>query len=108
MLHIISICLEASLDHNIYEEAVSTIINQIVGLSSLKYSIVIFKSFLWKIEEHKFAKFIILSHLYLYAPLLFDPILEDINHLYNDFRNISSQIIKEEERADNLNIELFK
>ena len=49
MLHIIVICLDRSIDHNIYKDAISAIINQIIGLSSLKYSVVILKSFLFKV-----------------------------------------------------------
>ena len=88
------------LDHNIYKDAIFAIINQIIGFSSLKYSVVILKSFLLKVEEHKFGQFIILSHLYLFAPLIFDPILEDINNLFNDFRKVSSEVVKEEEKVD--------
>ena len=97
MLHLISICLSSTIDYNIYKDAVSAIINQIVGLSSLKYSVVILRGFLFKLEEHKFSKFIILSHLYIYTSLLFDPTLEDIKNLYIEFKQLSNQIIKEEE-----------
>jgi hypothetical protein len=107
MLLLLAHFLTPSSDPAVYQEAVSTILSQLTG-SSLKYSVVILRSLVHKLLDNKFAKFIILSHLYLFTPLLFDATLQDVLTLLQEFREISQQVVREELDGENKRGEVFK
>jgi hypothetical protein len=94
MLYLICLFITSNVEYQDYRDTVENILSQIVAISSVKYSLVLLRSFLFKLGEQKFSKFIVLSHLYLYAPLLFDPTLEDIKTLYLEFNQLSNEILR--------------
>ena len=89
MLFLIALSLTPTSPYHLYKESISTIINQMIALSSLKYSVVLLRGLICKLAQHTFSKFIVLSNMYAFGALLFDPTLEDLKALYREFKEVA-------------------
>lgn len=76
-----------------YQGIIEAIIQQIVGLSSLKYTIIILGSFLLKIEHESLAIFALLSNLHIFSPLLFENTFDNVKNIYFSFNKARMQLL---------------
>lgn len=77
-LALFAFAIDPSLNYEQYSHIVTHIFTQMLTHSSHKYVMVILRSLLQRLKDYDFNKYIILTHIYLFAPLLFDPTLKDL------------------------------
>lgn len=81
-----TLALSPEVDYHLYQKILQAILNQIIALTSLKYTIVIFRSFLCKLKDETFGKFAILSLFHIFYPLVFDATFDDLKSLYSELK----------------------
>jgi hypothetical protein len=90
-LALFAFAIDPSLIYEQYSQIITHIFTQMLTHSSHKYVMIILRSLLQRLKDYDFNKFILLTHIYLFAPLLFDPTLKDLVESYQEFNHSAKE-----------------
>ena len=74
--------IDFSIQYGGYSATITTIITQLINLSSPKYALVIIRGFAVQIESNPMGKFVVLSNLYLFSALFHSSTFVDLECAY--------------------------
>jgi hypothetical protein len=63
-----------------------------IACTSTKFSIIIVKSILQRLEGNAFGKFILGSYFHLFASLLSDPTVADLSDIFREFAKAKGEL----------------